>query len=243
VRDGGRPAWRISVSAERDVHALAGDTGDRVELTIDRRTGLPLRVRETYRGALMAERRLERLRLDAPIPQRLFAPTVAPASGGLNAYGFETDDGFRRGRLAAARAVVGYAPLVPRWLPSGFAAAETATGVAPAVTTGPEGLNPPSRDVVSTAYRRGLDTVIVTTRRAGGADWQDPVAVPEGFLVRPRRACFRTGALAGRCGELTVDPRAIPHLWAVADGLVVTVAGDLTQGELERVAASLAPLR
>ncbi len=40
-----------------------------------------------------------------------------------------------------------------------------------------------------------------------------------------------------------VDPRAIPHVWAIADGLVVTVAGDLTQGELERVAGSLAPLR
>ncbi len=83
----------------------------------------------------------------------------------------------------------------------------------------------------------------MTTRRAGDADWQDPVAVPEGFLVGPQRACFRTGALAGACGELIVDPRAIPHVWAIADGRVVTVAGDLTQGELERVAGSLGPVR
>ncbi len=54
VTDGGRPAWRIAVGAEQDVHALPGDTGDRIELTIDKRTGLPLHVRETYRGRLVS---------------------------------------------------------------------------------------------------------------------------------------------------------------------------------------------
>ncbi len=185
---------------------------------------------------LVAERRLERIRLDAPIAARGFAPRPTGPFA-------ELDGGFAHATLAQASARVGYAPLAPRWLPEGFRRAETAVAATTPSPTGAEGLNPPTRDAVSTAYRRGLDTVIVSTREAGGMEWSDPVALPEGFLVRPQRACFRTGALAGSCGELMVDPRAIPHVWAIAGGLVVTVAGDLTQGELERVAGSLAPVR
>jgi hypothetical protein len=36
-----------------------------------------------------------------------------------------------------------------------------------------------------------------------------------------------------------IEPRGIPHVWALADGLVVTVGGDLTRAELTRVAESL----
>ncbi|MDO8188389.1 hypothetical protein Q7L71_22480, partial [Conexibacter sp. CPCC 205706] len=235
VTDGGRPAWRIAVRAEQDVHALAGDTGDRLELTIDQGTGLPLRIRETYRGRLVAERRLQRLRIDAPLPERQFDPSLSgPAT--------ELDGGFAQATLQQASARFGYAPLAPGWLPQGFRRAETAIAATTPSPTGAEGLNPPTRDAVSTAYRRGLDTLVVSTRKVDGMKWSDPVALPEGFLVRPQRACFRTGALAGSCGELMVDPRATPHVWAIAGGLVVTVAGDLTQGELERVAGSLAPI-
>jgi hypothetical protein len=240
----GRPAWRIAVAAAIDVHALPGDTGDRVEITVDRASGLPLRVRETFRGRFVAERRLERVRIDPRIPAGTFTPDPAAVPQGQLDHAVDRfDAGFRRRPFAQARAAVGYAPLAPRALPAGFARAETAVAVTTPFATGAEGMNPPSRDVVSTAYRRGLDAVVVSTRRVGGDPraWADPLAAPEGFLVRSERVCFRAGALAGSCGQLLVDPRATPHVWAIAGGLVVTVAGDLTRGELLRAAGSLAP--
>jgi hypothetical protein len=236
VRVAGRPAWRIVLPAAIDVHALPGDSGDRVDVAVDRASGIPLRVRETYRGRFVREQRLERIRLDPAIPAGAFA-LVAPGDA------LRLDAGFERSTLGAARGAIGYAPLAPRWLPAGFARAETAVAVA-TDPTGAEAMNPPSRDVVSTAYRRGLQTVVVTTRRVGADPraWTDPLAAGEGFLVRPQQICFTRGALAGRCGQQLVAPRALPHVWAVAGGLVVTVAGDLTAPELRRAAESLAPV-
>jgi hypothetical protein len=43
----------------------------------------------------------------------------------------------------------------------------------------------------------------------------------------------------GRTGELLIDPLAVPHVWAMTDRLVVTVAGDLDRVELFRLADSL----
>lgn len=213
----GRPAWRIELRAEPNVRALPGDTGDRIEVVVDPRTGIPLRVRETFEGRLVSERRLEQVRLDPPIPPRVFAPPLseAPRDGLGTSVGIFRA-GFRPSRFDRARAAVGYAPLRPGWLPSGFARAETAVASDTPFPTGAEGMNPPSRDVGSTAYRRGLDTVVVSTRRVGAdrAAWADPLAAPEGFLVRGERVCLRAGALAGSCGELLVDPRATPHVWA-----------------------------
>lgn len=237
----GRPAWRISVPAEIDVHALPGDTGDRVEITVDRATGLPLRVRETWRGRFVSERRLEQVRVDPRVPAGTFAPAPVTPPGELGVSVDHFDGGFRHLPLGQAHRAVGYAPLHPSVLAHGFRRAETAVAATTPSPTGAEGMNPPSRDVVSTAYRRGLSAFYVTTRAAGANPraWADPVAAPEGFLVRPERVCFRRGVLAGSCGELLVDPRATPHVWAVSGGLVVTIAGDLTRGELLALAASL----
>jgi len=48
------------------------------------------------------------------------------------------------------------------------------------------------------------------------------------------------GALSGVEANLLVVPRNTPHIWALADELVVTVSGDLSRDELVRVAESLA---
>src|SRR5207248_9460239 len=49
------------------------------------------------------------------------------------------------------------------------------------------------------------------------------------------------GALDGLAAQVVVGPRAVPHLWAQTDKLVVTVSGDLTRDELIAVAEALAP--
>jgi hypothetical protein len=45
--------------------------------------------------------------------------------------------------------------------------------------------------------------------------------------------------LSGVEANLLIVPPAIPHIWALTDELVVTVAGDLDRAELLRVAESL----
>src|SRR5207248_5487914 len=47
------------------------------------------------------------------------------------------------------------------------------------------------------------------------------------------------GALKGVMARVVIDPRSIPHLWAVTDKLVVTVSGDANEFELLQVARSL----
>jgi hypothetical protein len=66
------------------------------------------------------------------------------------------------------------------------------------------------------------------------------MAAGEGFLIAGRRVHFKSGALSGSRAEILLDPRHIPHVWAVTRTLVVTVSGDLSARELLRVGRSLA---
>jgi hypothetical protein len=50
------------------------------------------------------------------------------------------------------------------------------------------------------------------------------------------------GALAGERAKVSMPVSGVPHLWVFHDGLMVTIGGDLTEGQLLAVAESLAPL-
>jgi hypothetical protein len=225
----GRPAWRLVFSVRPNV--IFADL-DRLDVTVDQETAIPVRVLATLEGAFRSELRLDRLALDAKLAADTFTIDFPPG-----AEVARSRDGFRRLALDEVPAAVGYQPLVPAQVPAGFQLAEVAVARATAPTA--SGLNPRSRMVVSLAYRRGLDQLIVTTRvRDTGRRWRDPFAVP-GVPVRSTRVTFASGALAGSSVRLAVDPRTIPHIWALTDELVVTVAGDLTRSELLGVAGSL----
>jgi hypothetical protein len=235
VRNGaysGRAAWIVDVATVPNAVAPTF-SGDHLRITVDRRTGMPVRIVETKRGAVLRTLRLERLAVDPRLPAgafRLDFPAGAEA--------MRSDDGFRRVPLGRVAAVVGYAPLVPSRVPSGFRLAEVAVART-AAPTGAEGGNPPSRQVVSLCYRRGLDRFLVTTRLRGGGRWSDPLASGEGFVDRPEHVTLAAGALAGTDARLVLSPRGTPHLWALGRGLVVTVGGDLGRAELIQVAQSL----
>ena len=136
---------------------------------------------------------------------------------------------------------VDYAPLAPGSLPRGYERAETRIADTTPSPTGNEAMNPPSEDVVSTAYRSGLDRIIVSTRRTGEdpAAWQDPIASGEGNLVEPERVRLTAGALRGATANVVIDPRVEPHLYVVTDELVVTITGPLTREQLLAAANSL----
>lgn len=227
----GRPAWVLRAAIP--VNKL-GFSGDRLEVVVDRRTGFPLSVQERLGTRLVQGFELEDLRLNPSISARAFAPRH-PADTTV------VDEGFRDVVFNAVEARVGYAPLAPTGLPAAYGRAETRVARTTPGPTGNEGMNPPSRDVVSTAYRRGLDRVIVSTRRTGSdpGAWQDPVASGEGNLVEPERVRIRSGALRGATANVVVDPRVEPHIWVVTDELVVTVVGPLTREELLRVVETM----
>jgi hypothetical protein len=231
----GRPAWRLTVDAVRNA-IVPEYTGDGFEITVDRETGLPVRVLETQNGAFLREIRIVDLAVNVEIPPDAFEPSF-PADAEV----MRMDEGFRHVSLEEVRGVVEYAPLVPAWLPEGYELAEVAVA-RKGGPTGTEGGNPFSRLVVSLSYRRGLDQFLVTTRAARPEEiWDDPLATGEGYVDEKEPIVVRDGALSGETAELVLVPRGIPHLWVRTDDLVVTVGGDLSRAELIRVTESLQP--
>jgi hypothetical protein len=226
----GRPAWLLRTGTQN-----AGETR---EVTVDRETGIPVRDVRTYRGT-RSEWRIDELTVGGAVDSAAFRLAPRPRQEVTR-----FDHGFERTTLAGARAAVGYDPLVPDWVPPGFARVEVAVARSSRPTGNEQRQNPPSQDVVSVAYRRGLDEIVVTTRRIGArrAAWSNPVAI--GDLSRPpEQATLARGPLAAVPVEVVVDPNSVPHLWGMSAELVVTVAGDASRDELVRVAESLAPQR
>jgi len=233
----GRPAWRLDVPAQ--VNKIVPEfSGDEFSLWVDQETGLPVKVVERKDGRTLDELRVEDLTVDEALEPGALALRFPP---GVEVS--RSNDGFRRTSLAGVQGVVGYAPMLPGWLPEGFELAEVAAGPGQVGVTGAEAGNPPSTDVVSLSFRRGFDQIVVTTRLRNvpgySQEWADPLATGEGIVDRPEQVVLSRGALSGVEANVLVVPRNIPHLWALTDDLVVTVAGDLSREELIRVAESL----
>jgi hypothetical protein len=231
----GRPAWVLEAAVP--VNLIADSSPDRLQITVDQQTGFPVRVVETLEGRFIEELRLEQLELDPVLEEGHFRPD--PPAG----LELTTDDqGFRRVEPAEVEEVVGYAPLLPTWLPEGYELA-LVTAAQEAMPTGKEGMNPVSQGVVSLSYRRGFDHLTISTRLVGpdGAAWSAPLSAGEGFIDSPETISLGGGAFAGRQAEVAIDPLVTPHLWSLGERLVLVVAGDASRDELIRVAESVAP--
>jgi hypothetical protein len=160
------------------------------------------------------------------------------------------DVGFQRVTLDQAAAIVGYRPVLPTDVPAGFELTEI-TAAAQGAQTGSEGMNPPAAGVVSVAYRRGFDEIVVSTRKTGDPSrcepqsavscWGDPMASGEGETDVPEPFVVGGGALAGAKAELVLSARGTPHVWTIDDRLVVTISGDASGDELRRMAESFSP--
>jgi hypothetical protein len=225
----GRPVWELNVAVAPNT--LAPDI-DHLSVTVDRTTGFPVHVLATLAGHFRSELRLDKLKLDAPLAPGIFTVRFPPQAEVLR-----TDAGFTNGDLKHAAEVVSYQPLLPAHVPAGFRLAIVAAAKS-TEPTGPGQSNPPSRGVVSLSYRRSIEQIVVTTRLRGHGHWRDPFAV-QGVPLSGRRVVLDHGALAGAAAEVVVDPRTIPHLWAVSDRMVATVSGDLSRAELVAVAEAL----
>ncbi|MGH8983706.1 MAG: hypothetical protein ACRDY6_07500, partial [Acidimicrobiia bacterium] len=225
----GREAWRAVIPVQPSQPTYPADI-DRLTVIVDRETGLPVRILGTRRGRFVERTDVRRIAVNDGASEdefRLRPPPGAEVHRRL--------EGFRRVTLAEAAAIVGYDPLVPRWLPDGYELVEVA-----AAERGNNDLGDRwTRGVISLSYRRGFDQLVVTTRLAGGdpSRWSDPLDL--GLEEGREPLELSGGALAGSRGELVLGPRELPHLWTVGEGRLLTVAGHLSRDELLRVAESL----
>jgi hypothetical protein len=245
----GRAAWRLVTPVVPNKLAGPGGNGDQLEVIVDRESGFPLRITESLEGRFLHQVSLSGLVADEPVDPGMFQIDF-PA--GIDV--FRRDAGYRQVTVDQAEAIVGYRPLLPTDVPDGFELAEV-TAASEGGGTGTEGMNPAAPGVVSVAYRRGFDRIVVTTRLTDGysrcnrelpgsdpsACWADPLSSGEGFVDEPAPFVVGDGSLAGADAELVVSPRGIPHVWTIDDRLVTTIAGDASAVELRRMAESFAP--
>lgn len=222
VQYAGRRAWMLRTPT--------GNPGEEREITVDRETGIPVRDRRLRDGRFAGEWRIERLRVDEGTNETF---RLQPRKGQQQT---RYDMGFQRVSLERAASVVGYAPLVPAWLPSGFELGDVSVARASRPTGDEQRQNPLSRNVVSLRYQRGLDQIIVTTRSTGPdpSRWGDPVIGSSVRASPPQRITF-----GGHDGWLVIDPNSVPHIWAIDGPLVITIAGNVDGDELVRIAESL----
>ena len=233
-----RPAWAITCSWDSGPSRPAIDNaGFHFEITIDQATAFPVCFKGFLNDALTLEVRYSNVRVDAPLPDGAFelkAPAGAPVR--------RIQNGFRRAPLAEIASLPGYTTLVPARVPRGYRLTQAAS--APDAVTANRMVK--GRKVVALQYARGFDSLTVTTRRVADA-WSaaryDPLELDQDRAYQVAwPATIRAGAFRGVTAQVVVAPvTTTPHLWAVKDGVLLTVAGSATAEELLAVAASLEP--
>ena len=233
-----RPAWAITCSWDSGPYRPAiDDDGFHFEITIDKATAFPVCFKGFLKDALMLEVRYSNVRVDAPLPDGAFE-SKAPAGAPVR----RIQDGFRRAPLAEIASLPGYTTLVPASVPRGYRLTQAAA--APYAVTANRMVK--GRKVVALQYARGFDSLTVTTRRVADA-WSaakyDPLELDQDRVYQVAwPATIRAGAFRGVAAQVVVAAvTTTPHLWAVKDGVLLTVAGSATAEELLAVAASLEP--
>jgi hypothetical protein len=218
----GRAAWQLRTPT--------GNPGEERVITVDKGTGIPVRDARLRNGRPAGEWRIEQLQVDNDPAGMSFTLQRKPDQQ-PTAY----DMGFRRASPDEIAGMVGYDVSVPSWVPDGYELDETAFARSSRPTGDEQHQNPPSRNVVSLRYRRGLDELVITTRATGPdpSRWGDPVVGSSVRAAPPKRIDF------GSPAWLVVDPNSVPHIWAVRGPYVVTIAGNVDSDELLRIADSM----
>lgn len=230
----GRPAWVVTMSGSLALRS----PGEVYSVTVDQETCLPVRVQAIDgTGIVQFDYALHDVRVDEPIPDAAFS--FSPPQGTTVTH---DDAGFRRLPLERIAAKPGYELLLPARLPGGYV--QKWSAFAPRATTANGEIS--GTYIVEVQYMRGFDTLTVTTRRVA-----DPAAAANVDPIEPditwadlvhKDVTLAAGAFEGVSAQLVVAPRiTVPHLYAVKDGILVTVAGSASAKELIAIAESLQP--
>ena len=231
----GRPVWVIICSqASRVPSPVSNDYGVSFRITIDRQSHLPLRYQTVDVGFLIIDVRYSNVRVNEPLPDAVFR-AHPPAGTSMK----RVDDGFARVSAGDAAALSGYLPVFPASVPRGYGSRQVV--VARRATTA-NGVTEAAR-IFSLRYTRGFDALTVTTRRpADPYAYLDDPFEPTAYWTSAHRSerQITSGAFRGASAFVVVAPQVTtPHLWAMKDGVMLTVAGSATEAELLAVANSL----
>ena len=249
----GRPALVVGVDMPPESE-LVPLSCDRMEMTVDKATLFPVRFKTFLDGQTVEDTRLTHIKLDVKIADSLFSPSP-PKDAKVEVL----REHFARVTLSKAAHGFDYRPLAPtaQGLPKDFrfftAAVAPKSLLPPMQTKAGKWFQIASYETAAIQYRAGFLAFTVTTRRAKGM--HDPRLV-DPFVFNPpdnslqaaigqrETVTIESGALQGVKAQLvmpTLD--GFPHLWAFHNGLMVTIAGDLTRDQLLKVANSLEPLK
>ena len=239
----GRPAWTVTCTKGTPAVFPSGSNQDVdwpvYKVTVDARTWLPVRFQELQAGILTAELRIRDVRVNEPLPAGTFvlrAPrglSVTPRRRGLQA------------RRAGERAAPSPPPRrsCPASVPSGYKLTDVALAARARTVNGMVG----GKHVFVLQYAHGFDALTVSTRRIADPYYsatEDPVDSYDpnwSELVRTE-APITSGAFAGVTASIVLaTTSSTPHLWAVKDGVLLTIAGGANARELLKIADSLQP--
>jgi hypothetical protein len=238
----GRPAWTVTCTkGEMAGLPSSGKKWPEYTVVVDKQTWLLLGVEEVTSGRLTFSARFSNVRVNEPLPENAFSVKLPP---GVH-VGLE-DGGFHHMTLDEAASVPGVAALVPGYVPSGYELSQVAVAKGSKLMIGLEDGDATyrTRDVFALQYRRGFDTITVSTRRVGdaysvGTDLCETIDQPWSRLARTE-VSITSGAFAGSMSRiLAASTTSAPHLWAMKDGVLLTIAGAASADELLAVAESL----
>jgi hypothetical protein len=238
----GRPAWTVTFS-KGEMAGLPPSTRDWPVYTVlvDKQTWLLLGVEEVTSGRLTFSARFSNVRVNEPLPEDAFSVELPPG-----VHVVLEDGGFHHMTLDEAASEPGVTALVPGHVPSGYELSQAAVAKLSELMIGLEDGDATyrTRDVFALQYGRGFDRITVSTRRVGSTysvetDLCETFDQPWSRLARTE-APISSGAYAGVTARiLAVSTTSAPHLWAMKDGVLLTVAGAATADELLAVAESL----
>jgi hypothetical protein len=238
----GRPAWTVTCTRD-EMARLPGGGKDQpaYRVLVDKQTSLLLGVDVVTAGRLALSARWRNVRVNEPLPKSVF--TKQPPAGVTVK---RIDLGFHRFTLDEAAATPGITPLVPRVVPGGYALSQVAVADRAALTIqiGEADETFRGRYVLALQYRRGFDALTVATRTIEGTNYTvgiDPCEGDQAWSKRARTEVpIASGAFAGATARILVgSTSSAPHLWAVKDGVLLTIAGAASAEDLLAAAESL----
>jgi hypothetical protein len=238
----GRPAWTVTCTkGEMAGLPASGKKWPEYTVVVDKQTWLLLGVQEHTSGRLTLSARFTNVRVNQSLPEDAFS--VEPPPGVR--VGLE-DGGFHRMTLDESASTPGVTALVPGFMPEGYELSQVAVAKASELMIGLEDGDATyrTRDVFALQYARGFDRITVSTRHVDGT-YSIETDLCEGF-DQPWSKLARTevpltsGAFAGATSRiLAASTTSAPHLWAIKDGVLLTIAGAASADELLAVAESL----
>ena len=245
LRDEGNPSVievtfldRRSYSAVFPVDISQGGY-DKADVTIDAETGTVLRADTTLEKQPFMSWEAQSIDVNPDLTRFSF---VINETKGDDVS--RVDGGCVETQLSLVRAQIGYSPLLPTTLPSGYALARMTVKQAKGEPTGANGTNPQSENVASAMFKaRGWQFMFVTTRSTAGAigRWSDPIAqVEQEYNQAFETVTIQTGALSGATAESVVAPTGRPDVWAAGPSVVATVSGPFSRQSLKAAFHSLA---